>query len=228
MSAPARRKLYCAAGALMAPGALLFAVVLAGVLQQEGFSTGDEPVRSWLLTLRSEPWTTVMIALAVIFGPVGLPVLILVVTVARGITARHAWHPVRLAAAMLAGVLLAQLVGRLVCRQHPPVDLMFFGADSTFSFPSGHVLGACDFLLAGAFLVFSRGPNPMAMVLGFAGAGIGVVLAAASRLYLGYHWLTDALASVSISLVILGVVVAADTWRPARTPGEQVTGILSE
>lgn len=228
MSVPARQKLYRTAVALMAAGALLFAVVLASVLEREGISAGDEPVRSWLLTLRSEPWTTVMIALAIIFGPVGLPVIILAVTVAWGIFARHAWRPVLLAAAMLTGVVLAQLVDRLVDRERPPADLMLFGADFTFSFPSGHVLGACDFLLVGAFLVFSRRRNPAAMVLGFAGAAMGVFFAAASRLYLGYHWLTDALASVSISLVLLGTVMAVDTWRTARIPGEQITGVLSE
>lgn len=135
MSAPDRRKLYRTAAALIAAGALLFVAVLANVLQQEGLSAGDEPVRSWLLTMRAEPWTTVMIALAVIFGPVGLPIIILAVTVAWGICARHAWCPVLLAAAMLAGVVLSQLVGRLVDRQRPPVDLMLLGADSTTPFP---------------------------------------------------------------------------------------------
>lgn len=228
MGVPARRNLYRTAVALMIVGALLFAIILAGVLQQAGFSAGDEPVRSWLLTLRSEPLTTVMIILAVLFGPVGLPIIVLVVTVAWGILAKHAWRPVLLAAAMLTGVFLAQVIGHLVSRHRPPTDLMLFGADSTFSFPSGHVLGACDFLLVTTFLVFSRRRNPKAAVLGFIVAGIGVFFAAASRLYLGYHWLTDAIASVSISLVILGAVMAVDTWRTARIPGEEVTGTLSK
>jgi membrane-associated phospholipid phosphatase len=55
-----------------------------------------------------------------------------------------------------------------------------------------------------------------------------VFFAAVSRLYLGYHWVTDAMASVSISLVIFGAVMALDTWRTARVPGEQVTGTLSK
>ena len=42
---------------------------------------------------------------------------------------------------------------------------MLFGADHTFSFPSGHVLGACDFLLVGTFLIFSRRENPKAALL---------------------------------------------------------------
>jgi undecaprenyl-diphosphatase len=129
---------------------------------------------------------------------------------------------------MLTGVILAQLIGRTIDRQRPPVDLMLFGADFTFSFPSGHVLGACDFLLVGTFLIVSRRKNRMAAVAGFVLAGVGIFFAAVSRLYLGYHWLTDAFASLSISFVILGGVIALDTWRTARIRGEQITGTLSK
>ncbi len=228
MSVEARRNLYRIAVVLMAVGAVLFTFILISVLQHGGISVVDEPVRSTLVTLRAEPTTTIMILLAIVFGPIGLPIIILVVTVAWGLLAKHAWRPMVLAGAMLTGVILAQLIGRTVGRQRPPVDLMLFGADSTFSFPSGHVLGACDFLLVTTFLVFSRRKNPKAAVAGFAVAAVGIFFAAISRLYLGYHWTTDALASLSISFVILGAVMLLDTWRTARIPGEQVTGTLSK
>ena len=223
-----RKNLYRTAVGLGVVGAVLFVAILAGVLQQNGLAAGDEPVRSWLLTLRSEPLTVVMIFLAIVFGPVALPIIILVVTVAWGLLAKHAWRPLLLAGAMLTGVILAQVVGRTIGRQRPPVDLMLFGADYTFSFPSGHVLGACDFLLVSAYLVFSRRTNRKAAVAGFLLAGVGIFLAAVSRLYLGYHWVTDALASLSISFVILGAVIALDTWRTARIRGERITGELSK
>ena len=228
MDAGARRNLYRIAVGLMVLGAVLFTFILVSVLQHGGISVVDEPVRSWLVTLRGEPTTTIMIILAIVFGPIGLPIIILVVTVAWGLLAKHAWRPMVLAGAMLTGVILAQLIGRTVERHRPPVDLMLFGADSTFSFPSGHVLGACDFLLVTTFLVFSRRKNPKAAVAGFVVAGIGIFFAAVSRLYLGYHWTTDALASLSISFVILGAVILLDTWRTARIPGEPVTGELSK
>ena len=228
MSERDRKNLYRIAVGLMILGAVLFFSILAGVLQHDGLTAGDEPVRSWLLTLRSEPLTTSMIILAIVFGPVALPIIILVVTVAWGLLAKHAWRPMLLAGAMLTGVILAQIIGRTVGRQRPPVDLMLFGADFTFSFPSGHVLGACDFLLVSAFLVFSRRDNRWAAVAGFLLAGVGIFFAAVSRLYLGYHWLTDALASLSISFVVLGGVIALDTWRTARIRGEQITGTLSK
>lgn len=228
MEADARRNLYRTAVGLMVVGAALFTFILVSVLQHGGISAVDEPVRSWLVTLRGEPATTIMIILAIVFGPIGLPIIILVVTVAWGLLAKHAWRPMVLAGGMLTGVLLAQLIGRTVGRQRPPVDLMLFGADATFSFPSGHVLGACDFLLVTTFLVFSRRKNPKAAVAGFAAAAVGIFFAAVSRLYLGYHWTTDALASLSISFVILGAVILLDTWRTARIPGEQITGELSK
>lgn len=227
MSVTARRNLYRTAVVLMIAGAVLFVVILAGVLQHAGISAADEPVRTWLLTLRAEPTTIIMIILAIVFGPIGLPIIVLIVTVAWGLIAKHAWRPMLLAGAMLTGVILAQIIGHIVERHRPPIDLMLFGADSTFSFPSGHVLGACDFLLVTTYLVFSRRKNPMSAVIAFIVAGIGIFFAAVSRLYLGYHWMTDALGAFSISLVILGGVIALDTWRTARIPGEQVTGTLS-
>lgn len=229
MEPGARRGLYRTAVILMGVGALLFIITLVGVVQSGTAPWGpDEPIRDWLLGTRSETLTGVMIFLAVIFGPVALPIIVLVVTVAWGFAAKHAWRPVVLAAAMLTGVIVSQIILQIIRRSRPPVDLMLFGADHTFSFPSGHVLGACDFLLVGAFLIFSRRENPRSTVLGFVGAGVGIVLAIASRLYLGYHWFSDAFASLSLSLVILGAYIALDTWRTARIPGERITGELSK
>jgi membrane-associated phospholipid phosphatase len=228
ISAAARRNLFRIAVVLIVVGIVLFSVILTDVLLRDGVADADEPVRSWLLTLRSGPLTTIMIILAIIFGPVALPIIVLVVTVAWGLLAKHAWRPILLAGAMLTGVILAQVIGRTVGRQRPPLDLMLFGPDTTFAFPSGHVLGACDFLLVTTYLVFSRRRNPTAAIVGFAVAVIGIFLAAVSRLYLGYHWTSDALASLTISFVVLGAVIALDTWRTARIPGERVTGVLSK
>jgi undecaprenyl-diphosphatase len=224
----ARKALYRWAVLLAAVGAVLFVATLVGVLQRDGLAAADESARNWLLAIRSELLTVVMIFLAVVFGPIALPIIVLVVILVWGFAARHAWRPMLLAGAMITGVVISQIILQIVKRSRPPVELMLFGPDHTFSFPSGHVLGACDFLLVGTFLIFSRRENTRAAVLGFMGAGVGIVLAALSRLYLGYHWLSDALASLSLALVILGAIIALDTWRTARIPGERITGELSK
>ncbi|WP_285248437.1 phosphatase PAP2 family protein [Pseudarthrobacter sp. efr-133-R2A-89] len=223
-----RRGLYRASVILSVVGLALFIAILVSVVQSTGLHAMDEPIHDWLVTTRSGALTAFMIFLAVFFGPIALPIIVLVVVVVWGVAAKHAWRPILLASAMLAGVIVSQIILHIVQRSRPPVDQMLFGADQTFSFPSGHVLGACDFLLVGAYLIVSRRRSRRAAVIGFAVAAVGIILAISSRLYLGYHWPTDTLASFSLSLMILGGVIALDTWRTARIEGEPITGELSK
>ena len=226
--AAARRSLHLTSLVLMAVGLALFLVLLVGVLTQTGIQRLDQPVSTWFVSLRSDTLTQVMIALAIIFGPTVLPIVVLVVLVGWTLLAKHAWRPLLLAAGMTAGLLLAQLLAPLVKHPRPPADLMLFGADSTYSFPSGHVLGTADFLLLLAFLVTSRRRHTSLTVLLFSFAGAVILAQVASRLYLGYHWLSDTMASVALSLVILGVVMVVDTARTVRIPGEHVHGSQSQ
>jgi undecaprenyl-diphosphatase len=105
---------------------------------------------------------------------------------------------------------------------------MLFGADRTFSFPSGHVLGTSDFLLVLAFLIASRRQNPRFTAAAVALAVIGILAQVASRLYLGYHWISDTTASMALSLIVVGTVIAIDTKRTVRIPGEPVRGEHSQ
>ena len=105
---------------------------------------------------------------------------------------------------------------------------MLFGADHTFSFPSGHVLGTSDFLLVLAFLLASRRQSTRFTAAAVALAVLGILAQVASRLYLGYHWISDTTASMALSMVVLGAVMAIDTKRTVRIPGEPVRGELSQ
>ena len=216
LPARAKRNLYVWSVVLAAIGVVAFTGILVDVLTRDGISGIDAPLENWLDASRSSALTTVMIGLAIIFGPIALPIIILVVTVTWGIVAKHAWRPLLLAAGTATGVVIVQIITRVVGRARPPANLMLFGTDTTFSFPSGHVLGACDFLLLLTYLVFSRRKQLRATVIAFVIAGLLILAAATSRVYLGYHWPTDALASMSISLVILGSVIAIDTHRTVR------------
>lgn len=214
--AATRLRLYVIAGFLILLGLASLLVLLWEVLHPDVVSTMDTTIQTWLNESRTETLTPIMVALTVLFGPVVLPIVVLVVTVAWGLFGTHAWRPLLLGAGTLTGVVVVQIITRIVGRSRPPVDLMLNGPDTTFSFPSGHVLGACDFLLILTFLVFSRRSSPRMAVAAYVVAALLIVATALSRLYLGYHWASDVLASMALSLVILGTVIAVDTHRTAR------------
>jgi membrane-associated phospholipid phosphatase len=218
----ARRRLYVTAAVLIVVGLAAFIVLLVGVLTQTGLERLDEPVDSWFDSFRSPDATAFHIAMAVIFGPVALPIIVLAVVVIWAIAAKHAWRPLLLAAGMLTGVALALTIAPIVQHPRPPVDDMLFGPDHTFSFPSGHVLGTSDFFLILAFLLASRLQKTWFTVLSVTVAIVLVVVQGAGRIYLGYHYLTDIAASLALSMAIVGVVIAVDTWRTVKVPGEEV------
>lgn len=200
-------------------GALVFASMLVGVLTRSGVQYLDRPVETWFNSLRQPDRTGVMVFLAIVFGPVGMPIIVLVVTVVWFLLARHAWRPILLASSMVLGVATAQLTAPLVRHPRPPIGLMLLGPDHTFSFPSGHVLGASDFFLIGAFLIASRTHRRWVTVLLFSIAAVMIAVQVFSRLYLGYHWLTDVTASVGLSMMITSVAIAVDTHVTARITG---------
>ena len=219
-----RRRFYALSAVLVVLGAIAFTILLVGVLTHTGVQRLDAPVERWFDAQRSPPTTGFMIALAIVFGPVALPIIILVVVVVWIIAAKHVWRPLLLAAGMVTGVLTALAVAPLVKHPRPPIGLMLFGPDHTYSFPSGHVLGTADFFLLLAFLLASRIQRRWFTVTAVTIAIVMIFAQVVSRLYLGYHWFTDTMASIALSMIIVGIVIAIDTARTVRIPGEEVTG----
>jgi membrane-associated phospholipid phosphatase len=225
LDAGARRRLYVTSAVLIAVGLVAFSTLLVNVLTHTGFERLDVPVDAWFDGFRSPETTAAMIVLAIVFGPVALPIIVLLVVVGWAITAKHVWRPLLLAVGMLTGVALALIIAPIVQHPRPPVADMLFGADHSFSFPSGHVLGASDFFLLLAFLLASRIQRTWFTVLAVTVAIVMIVTQAAGRIYLGYHYISDVTASIALSMVIVGLVIAVDTRRTAKVPPEKVEAV---
>lgn len=222
LDAAARQRLYATSAVLIVAGLALFTMLLVNVLTHTGLERLDVPVDDWFDGFRSPDATAWMIVLAIIFGPVALPIIVLLVVVVWSITAKHVWRPLLLATGMLTGVVLALIIAPIVQHPRPPVADMLFGADHSFSFPSGHVLGASDFFLLLAFLLASRLQKTWFTVSAVSVAIVMIVTQAAGRIYLGYHYLTDVSASIALSMVVVGLVIAVDTRRTVRVAPERV------
>ena len=220
---------------LVALGALVFGAMLDAVQEADDFSLLDRPVLAFLVGARSGLVTSVLAALTFVTGPSVLPVTVLVACVVWGLVRREWWRPLLLAGAMIGSTLLSLAVKGLVARPRPPAETMFIpGSETTGSFPSGHTIGTATFLFVAGYLVASR-HRSRGMALGWlVGAVVGVAAVAMSRLYLGYHFLTDVVAAAGLAVAVVGVVTIVDRvhvthglpasepepgWSPEPPPG---------
>jgi membrane-associated phospholipid phosphatase len=196
---------------LVGLGALVFGAMLDAVQEQDDFSLLDRPVLEFLVGIRSAVVTSVLAALTFVTGPTVLPVIVLVACVVWGLVRREWWRPLLLAGAMIGSTALSLAVKGLVARPRPPEETMFIpGSETTGSFPSGHTIGTATFLFVAGYLVASRHRTRRFIVGWLVGGLIGVAAVALSRLYLGYHFLTDVVAAGGLAVAVTGIVTVVD------------------
>lgn len=203
--------------ALVLAGLAGFLVVLDAVGENDDLAELDQPVLEFLVAARSDPLTWILTAVTTVSGPVVLPIVVILACVVWAVRTRARWGPLLLAGSMAVATLVSLTLKVVVARPRPAVDSQLVpGAETTFSFPSGHTIGAATLLLVVGYLLWVRTPTWGSLVRWVAGVGAGVALVALSRLYLGYHFVTDVLASMALAVAVLGGVVVLDRRRAVR------------
>lgn len=202
---------------LVALGTAGFIGVLDAVRDADDLAALDEPVLTALAEGRSELLTAVLTVITTIAGTTVLPVLVLLSALAWGLLRKRWWQAGLLAGAMVASTLVSVAIKRIVARPRPPVDTMTgAGIETTYSFPSGHTIGAATLLLVAGYLAWVARPTIGSLLRWLAIIVLGILVVALSRLYLGYHFVTDVAASVALAVAVLGGVVIVDRRRAAR------------
>ena len=168
---------------------------------------------SWLRLMISGR-TAPVTAIAKVFNVLGLVYVTLPVRVAvLGYLGyrRRWWRLAAFGSAVLLSELLIGLLKGAYNRARPPGSLV---ATSGASFPSGHSIAASVTVLAMVIVLVSPGRHRVAWAVS---AVTFAVLMAASRAYLGAHWLSDAIAGLLLgtSCALLTAVAAdqAQRWR---------------
>ncbi|AXJ09839.1 phosphatase PAP2 family protein [Arthrobacter sp. PM3] len=217
---PSQRRLFFVAAGLLIAGETIFWTVLAAVQSNSGVAALDGPVHDGLVASRTPPATAFLTAVTTVTAPLWMTVIGCAVALAWAVPKRELWRPALLVGAMAATFAVSTLIKHDVGRGRPAAGGFMLGPDDALSFPSGHTFGAGVFLcVLGYFFAAARGTGTgkrTTSVLAFAAAAAGTLVVAWSRLYLGYHWLTDVLASMGLALAVTGVVILADGLRNAR------------
>jgi undecaprenyl-diphosphatase len=202
---------------LIVLGAVTLLVVHDAVSEGDDLAEADLPVLDWLVAARGPGLTTFLTVVSAVTGPSVLPAVVVAACVLWGLRTRSWWQPALLAGAMVLSTLVSVTIKSVVARPRPPLSTMTVpGSETTYSFPSGHTVGTATFLLTVGYLIWIRNPHVRSLVLWALSTCAGIALVAGSRLYLGYHFLTDVTAGFALAVAVLGVVVVVDRRRAVR------------
>jgi undecaprenyl-diphosphatase len=184
-----------------------FVAALGSVVSGLGIEQLDAPASRFVVPYR----TALLVNLAKVvtaLGSLGLTVAVavaaLVVLVWRF---RRPEAAVFLAIAVAGGDLSYFVLKHLVHRARPPGALVHL---SSFSFPSGHTVGAATLYLALAWIVSRRCPTRPVRVAAWAGALLVVAAVGATRIELGAHYASDVIGGFALGA--FWVATAATAW----------------
>jgi membrane-associated phospholipid phosphatase len=191
-------------------GLIIFAFSYIGMSQQSGIGALNQTVLSWMIDHRQSQITDVMKIMTAVASPLILTVFVCIFVAIWAFFNREIWRPLLLIIATGIAGASSWILKILTSNERPPEISMIKPLETDFSFPSGHTIGMVVFLLVISYLICSRRPSGWRIFSWTIITTIGVGIIAVSRLYLGYHWLTDVIASLGLGLIILALAIFID------------------
>jgi undecaprenyl-diphosphatase len=182
------------------------------VVDHDGLTAIDLPWHEWFVAHRTPVLTGVMYVVSFLGQTVVLAVLA-ACAVEWLIVRRERRHAVLVAVTTLGAALLVLLLKHIVARVRPPVADRLM-VETSWSYPSGHSLGATAVLGVLAVVATARLTRRLHRVLVRAAVGLLVAAIGVSRVYLGVHWPSDVLAGWLVGGLWLAIcLVLTSRWR---------------
>lgn len=175
----------------------------------------DSEVHAWATTARTDGSTTFFTAMTLIGTPVGLGILVAIVLAILAIRRRWRWAAYLLFTTAVGGLLNLQLKSWFE-RARPELAEALRDAHG-YSFPSGHAMGAMITFGALSYLAFRTIHHWRWRATALALNCSMIAAIAASRIYLGVHWISDIGAGLAAGIIWLtATTVAYEAFRRIR------------
>ncbi|MES2322738.1 MAG: phosphatase PAP2 family protein [Pseudomonadota bacterium] len=205
--------------AVLAAAAWIFGRIAGDVFSGAPIAALDLALASHFHSYKNSSWTPLFLFLTHWHNSIGL--LAMASLCACYLARRRAWYwLLALVLAVPGGMLLNVLLKYIYQRARPHFDEPLLSL-ATYSFPSGHALGATVFYgMLAAWAVCHTRRLPLRMLAVLAAASM-IALVALSRVYLGVHYLSDVLAGFTEGCAWLAIcITAVSTLRRRRNTGE--------
>ena len=191
-------------------GTTIFIIAYIGMNQHAGIGVFDQPVLSWIVKHRQTQITDIMKIITMVASPIFFAIGVGFVAIVWVIINREIWRPLILTGSVGVAAVVSMALKVVTSNVRPPQVDMIVPFETDYSFPSGHTIGIIVFFLVIGYLICSRNSSRGRVFSWLTITTVSVGVVASSRLYLGYHWLTDVVASIGLGLIILAVIVVVD------------------
>jgi membrane-associated phospholipid phosphatase len=173
----------------------------------DGLSSLDEPALELAISLRTPQNVVGAQFVTNLGGVIGLTVITVVIVVVMTVRWRSR-TPLLLLVIGTAGALLMTAVGKeLVGRARPPVADAVPPYETSPAFPSGHALNNTVVACLVAYLLLLHLQSLLWRIVSMALAVVWFVTIGLTRVFLGYHWLTDVMAGWLLGLAWAAMVI---------------------
>jgi undecaprenyl-diphosphatase len=179
----------------------LFALVLGITLEGSALAGAEHMIFQTIQSLRT-PWADYLMIYFTRFGDLAV-IITLILGVLLFLGWQRHWRS-SLYWLSAAGFGLFASVALKYGLQIPRPPAAIEGL-SSYSFPSSHVLRA-TVLYGFLSVIIARAIRPNWRWLAYSAAGVLILLVAVSRLYLGAHWLSDILGSLTLGLIWIALL----------------------
>lgn len=170
----------------------------------------NQPVLSWMISHRDPNITNIMQFCTTFANPSILTAIVCLSASILAVRNREIQRPILLIIATGSAATISTILKIITMNARPPQTNMIPPIMTSYSFPSGHTISMMTFLLILGYLLCSRNSSRRHIIVWVTTAIIGTGIIAVSRIYLGYHWLTDVMASIGLSFVILATTIIID------------------
>lgn len=204
------KRCYIYAVLCLLAGTAVFVCAFIGMQDHSGIGAINQPVLDWIVKNRQPEITNVMKLITMTASPLILIAFTCVVAAIWAVLNREIWRPLLLFGATGLAAATSIILKIVIGNGRPPIKDMIKPFETDYSFPSGHTIGTVVLLLVISYLVCSRHPTGFRLFICSSITILGIAIIASSRLYLGYHWVTDVVASVGLGLIILAIAIVID------------------
>ncbi|MFZ2512061.1 MAG: phosphatase PAP2 family protein [Gordonia sp. (in: high G+C Gram-positive bacteria)] len=183
-------------------GALLAGIVVLGAVAVAAHPAPfaiDSAMLYDALSARTPAVTSAAEFLSLLFSPVAMLAWIAAAAISLVAVDRNWFRAIQLVAVCGVAAVVTEAIKWLVDRPRPGSSFRVDEAESAMSYPSGHVSGTAALAFGLVFVVGAAWPKWAQAIAALAALAF-TTLCAATRVYLGAHWVTDTIAGGLLGL----------------------------